>query len=121
MFLQKSEIWGDLEMPFHLSINGFCSFFFQRKIETSAKERQAAGTFAAEFRMRIVKSLPWIPEALKKGKSSGSAATRPRSNTSCSTSLWYSNLSDFSGQLKYKRTFTTATTDSLQLLKARGD
>ena len=46
--------------------------------------------------------LPWIPEAPKRRKkgTSGSAMTRPHSNTSCSASLWYGNLSDVFGQLR---------------------
>ena len=46
--------------------------------------------------------LPWIPEAPKKRQkgTSGSATTRLHSNISFSASLWYSNLSDVSGQLR---------------------
>ena len=39
--------------------------------------------------------VPWIPEVPRKTENvtSGFTTTRPRSGTSCSASLWYSNMS----------------------------
>ena len=66
---------------------------------------------------------PGLQRPLKERKNgtSGSATTRPRYNTSCSASFWYSHLLNIFGQLKCIRTSTTATTDGLQPLTVRGD
>ena len=51
--------------------------------------------------------LSWIPEVPRETENgtSGSATTRPRSHTSCSALLGYSNLSGMFGQLERKNLY----------------
>ena len=55
----------------------------------------------------------WSPENGKRG--SGSTMARPCSGTSCSFSLWYSNLSGIFGQLKCKHLYDSGMRQSASL------
>ena len=107
--------------------NNFSKFIFTIFFHFSHKSIKQLSFVQVRPYSRIFRNLfPWSVlvypgfQRPKKNGTSGSWMARPRSSTSCSASLRYSNLSDIFGQLKWKRTSTTVTTDSLQPLRVRG-